>query len=160
MAFWWLLLHNTGLHRVGDRDGEQHGEPHLHRRHPPLSVRPVHPAAAAGAKICRDAWAQRLSGPEHVAVGPFRRHGCRGRHTRISQRYGAAVRNSDVLPGIAARSRQPSHVGGVPAARFRASRAAIAASRSRRSLARSTTGTSIILPSTVTAPIPSASAVS
>jgi hypothetical protein len=44
--------------------------------------------------------------------------------------------------------------------RTRASRAAIAASRSTNSRARSTTGTSIILPSTVTAPTPSASALS
>ena len=43
---------------------------------------------------------------------------------------------------------------------IRASRAAIAASRSSSSRARSTTGTSIILPSTVTAPTPSASALS
>src|SRR5207248_5402049 len=47
-----------------------------------------------------------------------------------------------------------------PAARFFSSRAAIAASRSSSNLARSTTGTSIILPSTVTAPTPSANALS
>jgi hypothetical protein len=44
--------------------------------------------------------------------------------------------------------------------RFFASRSAITASRAKSSLARSTTGTSIILPSTVTAPTPSASALS
>ena len=46
------------------------------------------------------------------------------------------------------------------AACFLASRPAIASSRCSNSVARSTTGTSIILPSTVTAPTPSASALS
>ena len=65
--------------------------------------------------------------------------------------------------GFASRARPPGRSRRLsPYARLctRASRAAMAASRSTNSRARSTTGTSIILPSTVTAPTPSVSALS